>query len=147
MSTKQTIFFKGNARAAMPTPFKVGDGHTVMFTHVFTEDVATTDILELIPIPAGCRVTGLDFASENLGALNLTFGVMSGVAGDATTVRTCGAEFIPAVAAAGPASAALLALINVGLATEDHRSIGVVPSVSVVAGATKKLHIRLQYAA
>ena len=72
MSTKQSPYFKGLARTPMPSPHKVGDGHEVLSTHVFTEDVLTTDVLELIPLPPGCRVTGLDFVTENIGAINLT---------------------------------------------------------------------------
>ena len=147
MPTKQSAFFKGLARVPMPSPFKAGDGHTVMVSHTFTEDVLTTDILELIPLPPGCRVTGLDFVTENIGAINISIGFMSGVSGDTVTVRTCGAEFFSAVAANTPASATLLALINAGIASGEIRSIGLFPAANITLAANKKIHTRLQYAA
>lgn len=147
MSTKQTAFFKGNARAPMPSPFKAGDGHTVIFTHVFTEDVAATDILEVLPIPPGCRVAAIDFVTENVGAINLNIGWMSGVSGDPVTVRTVGSEFFAAAAANTAASAALLTLINAGAVSQEPRSIGIAPAALIAAGATKKLHIRVQFVA
>ncbi|MDP2047564.1 MAG: hypothetical protein Q8K33_01540 [Cypionkella sp.] len=147
MSTKQSAYFKGLARVQMPSPFKVGDGHTVLATHVFTEDVLTTDVLELIPLPPGCRVTGIDFVTENIGAININIGFMSGVSGDAVSVRTCGAEFFSAAAANTPAAAALLSLINAGIASGEIRSIGLVPAANITLGATKKIHTRLQYTA
>ncbi|MDO8983020.1 hypothetical protein [Cypionkella sp.] len=147
MSTKQSAFFKGLARTPMPSPFKAGDGHTVLASHVFLEDVLTTDVLELIPLPPGCRVTGLDFVTENIGAININIGFMSGVSGDAVSVRTCGAEFVAAGAANVAASTALLSLINAGIASGEIRSIGLVPAANITLGSTKKIHTRLQFAA
>lgn len=147
MSTKQSTYFKGLSRIPMPSPHKAGDNHTVMASHTFLEDVLTTDVLEMIPLPPGCRVTSIDFVTENIGAVNLNIGFLTGVAGDTVAVRTCGAEFFSAALATTAASATLLALINAGVASGEIRSIGLVPSVSILLGATKKIHTRLQYTA
>lgn len=147
MSTKQSAFFKGLARTPMPSPFKVGDGHTVLASHVFLEDVLTTDVLELIPLPPGCRVTDIDFVTENVGLINLNIGFLTGVSADLVAVRTCGAEFFSAAPASTAARATLLALINAGIASGEIRSIGLVPAADITLGSTKKIHMRLQYAA
>lgn len=143
MATKQSAFFKGNARPNVNHAAKVGVGNTYLVSHVFTENVATTDVLELFPLPAGARVTSFDVVPENLPGVTMTVGVMSGVSGDADAVRTCGTELLAAATAATPAATPLLSLVNLAIDRTQVRSIGFIPGTSIVAGATKKLHFRI----
>lgn len=142
MPTKQSSAFKGNARTPIATSHKAGDAHTYLFTHTFTEAVLTTDVLEIFPIFPNGKVVAIDFATENVGAINVGIGLMSGVSGDASSVRTCGTEFFAAAAANTPAAAALITLAAVARA-DDVKSIGLVPAADITAAANKKIHLRI----
>lgn len=146
MPTKQSAFFKGMSRTPVGHPHKAGHTTTYLFTHIFTDTVATTDVLELFPVMPYGRIVGFTFNTENIAATNLSFGKMSGTPGDATSVRTCGSELASAAAAGTEASATLLALAALAKNGDSAYSIGMVPSVSIAAGVTKKLHVRIQIA-
>lgn len=144
MATKQSAYFTGNARTQMPVPNKAGVVCEVIVTHIFTAAVASTDVLELCPLAAGNRLLSVDVASENLGAITLDVGFMTGEPGDATSARTCGAELFNDQAAGTPAAMTLVAVAALA-ASGSHRSIGVVPSAEITAAANKKLHLRIRY--
>jgi hypothetical protein len=144
MSTKQSKYFKGLGRMPMATPHKAGETTIVMFTHVFTETIATTDILELIPMPVNMKLVAFDYASENIGAINLKAGLMTGSVGDTTSVRTLGAELFAATPAATPNEAPLLAILGI-TPSDTPRAIGIAPDANITAGATKKLHVRMTF--
>jgi hypothetical protein len=145
MATKQSAFFKGNARSNVPVPNKAGVVCEIIVTHTFTEAVAATDVLELVPLGAGNRILSVDISSENVGAINLGVGFMSGTPGDTDPTRTCGTQLFAAQAAN---TAAAMTLTNVAGLTvsNDARSIGVVPAAEITAAANKKLHLRIRYA-
>lgn len=92
MSTKQSKAFKGLGRIPQATPHKAGELTAIMFSHTFTDAVTTTDVLELVPMPANMKLVGFDYATENLGVLNLKIGIMSGTTGNLTETRTLGSE-------------------------------------------------------
>ena len=149
MSTKQSAYFKGNARTPVPHPHRKGEVIEYLFTHTFTETVASTDVLELFPIFPYGRIVGFDFETENVGAINVDIGLMSGTPGDATSVRTCGAELANDVAANGAVAVKLtsLALLAALPANgETAVSIGLVPANDITAAANKKLHCRIRIA-
>ncbi|GGE24261.1 hypothetical protein SAMN05421774_10865 [Gemmobacter megaterium] len=145
MATKQSTYFKGNARTPIPVPNKAGVVCEVIITHTFTEAVADTDVLELAPLAAGNRILAVDVATENLGAITLDVGFMSGTPGDVESARSCGAELFNDQAAGTPAAKPLIGIVGLAVAGE-HRSIGVVPSAAITPAANKKLHLRLRYA-
>lgn len=146
MATKQSKFFTGMARTPIPHPVKAGSPCEIIFTHVFSTAVAETDVLELVTIPPGCRLTHVDFVSANLGSINFDLGLMSGTPGDATPERTCGAEIFDDQAA-GTAAAATLAKIAAIAAMGDAapKSIGFVPSAAITAATNKTLTLRIRY--
>lgn len=146
MPIKQSAYFRGNARTPVPVPDRKGQAIEYLFTHTFTEDVNTNDVLELIPVFPYGRITGFDFASENLGAVNLTMGLVSGESGSLDPARTCGSQLLNAAAAGTPAPASLASLAALPAMNEKPVSIGLVPSANIVAGGTKRLHIRIRVA-
>ena len=145
MATIQSAYFKGLSRPNVPVPHKAGTVHEVLVTHVVSEDVDTTDILELVPIPPNARLLQVDYASENITTITLDIGIMTGAAGDPTTVRTIDDALLTTQAVATPASVPLATIAAIGVAGEA-RSIGVVPSAKLTKGATKKIHLRVRYA-
>ena len=146
MAYKASAYFKGNARKPFPSGFHAGASVTILHTHVFdTDAVNTTDVLELMPLPAGARVVGMILASENLPAGNGTIGLMSGTPGDANDARTSGSEFANAIAhAATDTNVALTTLAAAALdPSNENRSIGFKASANIAAAANRKLHIRV----
>ena len=147
MPIRQTNYFRGNARTPVPLPERKGEVMEYLFTHTFNETVNTADILELFPVFAYGRITGFDFATENLGSVDLTIGLMSGTPGSLDAARTSGSQLINAGAAGTPAATALTALAGLAAIGETPVSIGLVPSANITAGATKRIHIRIRVAA
>ena len=146
MATIQSAYFKGNARSNIPVPNKAGVVCEVIVSHTFTETVASTDVLELFALAGGNRILSVDITSENIGAINLGIGFMSGTPGDVESVRTNGTEIFAAQAANSAAAMTLAAVV--ALTTSDSpRSIGVVPASNITAASNKKLHMRVRYAA
>jgi hypothetical protein len=144
MAIKQSAYFKGNARTPVPHPARKGEAIEYIFTHTFTETVATTDILELIPVFPYGRIVGFDFAAENIGAINLTMGLMSGAAGSLDAARTSGSGLISAAVSTTPLAATLTQLAAIAENGESPVSIGMTCSADITAGSTKKLHIRIR---
>ncbi|WP_126975577.1 hypothetical protein [Frigidibacter oleivorans] len=144
MAIKQSAYFKGNSRTPVPNPHRKGEVIEYMFTHVFAETVAAADILDLFPIFPYGRIVGFDCASENLGAVNLTIGLMSGSPGSLDAARTSGSELVNAGAAGAPATTALTALAALAQNGDTPVSVGLKTSADIVAGATKKLHCRIR---
>lgn len=145
MATKQSTYFKGNARKELPQPMQAGVACEVIVSHTFTEDVASTDVLELIPfIPFG-RILSAEMITENVGAINLGVGLMTGVPGDTTAVRTCGTQIFAAQAANAVGATTLLAMAGLAKNGDTGVSIGMVPASAITAAANKKLHLRVRY--
>lgn len=147
MPIKQSAYFKGNARTPVPVPHRKGEVIEYLFTHTFTETIGTADILELFPVFPYGRIVGFDFAAENVGAINLSIGTMSGASGSLDSARTVGSQLINAAVSTTPLASTLTQLAALAAIGETPVSIGLVPSAEIVAGATKKLHVRIRVAA
>lgn len=132
--------------SALTTPQMNGDAHTLLITHTVTENIGTSDILEIAAIPADMKLLDVVLSTENAGTTNLTVGIMSGKPNDPDAARTSGSEIFNAVAAGTEQRATLIALA--GIARDPgNRSIGLKTSAEITAGATKKIHLRITYGA
>ena len=111
--------------------------------------VLATDILELGVLPANARlIDAMVFAEGAWGAITADIGLMSGEFGSKDTARTSGNELFAAQNVNNTVTAAARLSKPAGLLVdpvEKNRSIGVVFSADVAAGA-KKIHLRLFYA-
>ena len=137
---------KTGIASAIPNVDGNGEASWVLLTHTVSEDIGTGDILEIAGLPADAKVLSLDLDSENVGTTNLTVGFMSGRPGESDPARTCGAEFLNAVPAGTAATVPIRTLANIAR-DGGNRSIGLRTSAAITAGATKKIHLRLAYAA
>lgn len=144
MSTKQSAYFKGFTRKQVNDSGRAGVCNSYLHTHSFAEAVATTDVLELFPLPPGAQIVGFSISPVNLAGVSLTVGIMTGTPGDVETARTCGTELLNASAAATPASATLAALAAV-TPSANARAIGFVPGANIAADATKKITIKVDF--
>jgi hypothetical protein len=95
-----TIFQSNAAKGIVPTAYPGFAGQAVSQRHsiVVPANAIANDILEMLPIPPGCRVSEIVVDSDDLdtnGAPTITFdvGIMSGEFGSTDPARTCGAEF------------------------------------------------------
>lgn len=120
------------AKGLIIPPFPAFAGHVVShrFNHVFTAIPALNDILELAPIPVGCRVMDMILDSDDMDSgTTLTFdvGVMSGLWGANDAARTSGAEFFSAsnVGQAGTVARPTLKTAFRVASAASERSIGV----------------------
>ena len=148
MATKQSAFFSGNAQIPFNTPHKAGSVVTVIAKVDLSAGLLATDVMELAPVIPYGVITGFDIAdSGNLGATNITIGLMSGTPGDTTAVRTVADELI-AAAPAGTAIASTLAKVAaIPRNNGDAKSLGLKVSANITAGAGKHLTIRYSYTA
>jgi hypothetical protein len=146
MPIKQSAYFKGNARTPVPVPHRKGEVIEYLFTHTFTEAVAAADILDLFPVFPYGRIVGFDFAAENIGAINLSIGLMSGNPGSLDSARTVGTQLINAAVSTTPLASTLTQLAALAANGETPVSIGLVPSAEITAAANKKLHLRIRIA-
>lgn len=129
MAVKQSAAALGRVAVAYPSIA----GHVVAqrFSYTVPTSITAGDIIELAPIPPGCRVVDivLDSADLDTGspAIVLDVGIMSGEWGDPANDRTVGAEFFSAstVAQAGGVVRPTLASAYKQAASDKARSIGV----------------------
>ncbi|MDQ0135666.1 hypothetical protein J2T08_003587 [Neorhizobium galegae] len=128
MALIQSKYSKGIVLA----PFPAFAGHVVAhrFSHIFTAAPALNDILELAPIPVGCRVMDLILDTDDMDSgtvLTCDVGVMSGLFGVNDNARTVGAEFFSAstlLQAGGVARPTLKTAFRV-TPTDTTRGIGI----------------------
>lgn len=144
MAIKQSAYFKGNARTPVPHPARKGEAIEYLFTHTFNETVGAGDVLELFPVFPYGRIVGFDFASENLGAVDLTFGLVTGAVASLDAARTSGSQLLNEAAAGTPAASSLTALAAIPENGDTAVSVGVKVSADVAAAANKKLHVRIR---
>lgn len=144
MSTKQSAYFKGFTRKQINDSGRAGVRNTYLHIHEFAEAVATTDVLELFPLPPGAQLVGFHVTPVNLAGVTLTAGIMAGTPGDTVSARACGTELLNAAAAATPADSTVAGLASVAPAA-DARSIGFVPGANIAADVTKKIIVRVDF--
>lgn len=143
MAYKASAFFKGNARKPVPSGFHAGATATVTHSHAFSEALTTSDVLELLLLPAGARIASFSFALEGVTGSNSDIGLMSGTPGDPNGARTVGDELADGVTqAATDAHTSLVDLAAIPVSDVD-RSIGFIAAANITADAAKKLHVRM----
>lgn len=136
--------FQSNAAKGIePIPYPGFAGQAIAKRYSFSapNTLAAGDIIEIAPIPPGCRVVDVILDSDQLdtnaeATIALDVGVMSGEWGDNDSERTCGAEFFSGATTAqagGLAHTALKSAVRVA-PSDKARSIGVKVTT---AGATK----------
>ena len=129
-----SIFQSNAAKGTLPTAYPgfAGQAVTQRFAIQVPTNVAANDILEMLPIPPGCRSAEIIVDSDDLdtgGAPAITFdvGIMSGEFGSTDPARTCGAEFFlnSTLAQAGGVARPTLASAYRVAVSPTERSIGV----------------------
>lgn len=149
MATKQSKFYRGNARIPFNSPHKAGSVVTVIATVDLSAGLLAADVMELVPFHPYCRITAFDISDVGslIGTTNITIGLMSGTPGDTTSVRTVGSELINAQAAGTAVASTLAQLAALPANDGDAKALGLKVSANVTAGAGKALHIRYSYIA
>lgn len=145
MATKQSAYFKGNARKELPIPLQAGMACEVIITHVFTEAVNTTDVLEICPLMPWMKILGAEVIGQNIGATTMDIGYLTGTPGDTDAVRTCGNELFNDQAGNAVGTMTLLAAAGLAKNGDTAKSIGMVPAANIAASASTKLNLRLRY--
>ena len=93
-------------KALAPTPDRAGDVVAIRAEIVLTAaQVALNQIIEMVPLPAGCRAVDIILDTDDLDTnanptITLDVGLMSGDYGVNDGARTIGAEFLSAVTTA-----------------------------------------------
>ena len=146
MATIRSRYTSGMSQTPVPVASKAGVKHTLLVTHTFTQAVNATDVLDLVSLGAGIRVVGLRLISENVGAINLKVGNMTGAPGSDDAARTCDSAFFAAQAANAEAAVPLQALARLAPYAANV-SIGIQPAADITAAANKKLHVLIEYVA
>ncbi len=134
-----------------PSAFEAGDTKTVKSEYVASAvALASTDIIEMAILPAGCAITDFRLCTEGTWTgITADVGIMTGDVGSTATDRTVGTELFNdvdlTVASSAPVATNAAAFL---LDPVDYdRSIGLAPSGVVAAASTKKLTLVLEYAA
>jgi hypothetical protein len=113
-----------------------------VFSSAFT---AATDKLELLILPAFCRIVDMTLLGETATATNATIGFMSGTPGDPDNARTVGSEFYSATAVNNTATRMSAVAGFRQPAVGYDRSIGLTLSADVSAGASKVVELLAFY--
>ncbi|CAN7305616.1 hypothetical protein LJR231_001573 [Phyllobacterium sp. LjRoot231] len=129
-----TILQSNAAKGTLPIAYPGYAGQAVTQRHsiVVPANVAANDILEMLPIPPGCRSVELVMDSDDLDtggapAITIDVGIMSGDFGSTDPARTIGAEFFAASTlpqAGGVARPTLASAYRVPTSATE-RSIGI----------------------
>lgn len=148
MATKASTFTK------YATTFITGDCAGDVITNDYYVDLAAADIvlnnvIDLGVLPANHTVADAILIADDLdtnGAptLALDVGVMSGVPGDTTSVRTCGNEFFAAVSTAQAGGVARMTKKEgfLVLPSAADRSIGVKFQAAAATAAAGRVRVR-----
>lgn len=144
MAYRASAFFQGNTRRMPPKAQVSGTATEIFHTHVFDKlQLDTTDMLELIPVPPGARVTSLSYASENLPAGNLLLGWTTGEYGAPLAARSAGTEFVNGVAHSTSDINVALAILRLQDKADSYRSIGMRTSALIGVAANRNITFRV----
>lgn len=125
---------------------------TIMAEYVVTAATANTDIIEMLALPAGCVVSRVTLAIDDIDSANtvtLDVGLMNGqylnALDDAGSARTCGAEFFSGDTT-GRAGGVAVSAVRAGhmlAPSQSDRSIGVkiTAAMTPVVGAKIRLYV------
>lgn len=144
MAYRASAYFSGFTRLMPPKGQIAGTQCEILHTHVFDkQQLDTTDMLELFPIPAGARISSLFYASENLPAGNLLLGWTTGNVGDPSAARTAGTEFVNAVAHSANDISVPLSVLRLQNRSDVVRSLGMRASVLIGTAANRNITFRV----
>lgn len=150
MPILQTEFSR--LRTSPPRPMTFGQANVARATIDFNvTPAAINDIADAVQLPGGARIIDWYFeADAALTGLTVDVGFMSGEFGSTDGARTCGTELGAAVNVATANTAIVRASKPDGLmsaSTVLDRSIGVKFLAAMGAGANRRLHLVILYAA
>lgn len=148
MAYRASAYFKGNTRLMPPKAQVAGNVSEIFHTHVFDkEQLDTTDMLELFPIPPGARISWIRYASENLPVGNLLLGWTDGEVGAPLASRTSGTQFVNGVAHAAADTTVALSVLRLQNKSDVWRSIGMRTSALIGVAANRNItfHIGLLF--
>lgn len=138
---------------ALPYPSMAGQVVAHRFTYTVPTSIVEGDIIDMAPIPIGCRVVDMILDSQDLDtgtpAILLDVGVMSGAFGE-TGARTCGAEFFSGstvAQAGGVARPTLRSAFTVAASASVERSIGVKIATDAATAQAGEIGLTVFYAA
>lgn len=145
MAIKKSTYTGGMGRPTLHSPYVAHVAAEAIVEHTFREAVAATDVLELVVLPAHCKILAAELVSVGTAAITFDVGFMSGKPHSADPARTSGEEIFADVTPTTAVSAGIPALSALAASPND-RSIGVKPSALVAASGTTKLFLRIRYA-
>lgn len=146
MAFIQTDFAKGYRQVAQPPAANSLHTVRVFLDLSVTGLVAAADKVELCPLPMHCRIRSATVVPAGIGAgVTADIGIMSGTPGDPDAARTVGDQIFDGVTinatAANSADADMYALAPVAY----DRSIGMIVSADIAAGAGKSITVLIDY--
>lgn len=151
MGLIQSKYAKGTVMA--PYPAFAGAVVAARFSYTFSAAPAANDILELAPIPAGCKIVDMIIDADDLDGnaaptMSLDVGIMSGAWGQNDGARTVGAEFFSGSAVAQGGGVARPTLSGAFRVTPSatQRSIGVKIAAAAATFAVGTIGLTVLYA-
>lgn len=130
MAIKQSDWALG--QKTVPLCGSAGVVHTERFRYVVAANVTSSDVIEIGVLPAGAIIVDATLNADELGAVTISAGIMTGTVGDTDAGRTCGAELFSAAADASVVRTSVAGGLRL-TATDADRSIGVTVSGTVTA--------------
>lgn len=144
MAIKTSVYSRGQVQ--LPSPTIANHEVVEIIEHEFAEALPSADILDLFPLPPGCRITDIRVITTGTGAATMNMGLMTGEVGSTEAARTLGTDLFSAVTPTTAQTATIPSLASIKKAG-DARSIGVRFSAAVPAGPGNKLIAIIRYAA
>ncbi|MBN8294553.1 hypothetical protein JI664_21450 [Rhodobacter sp. NTK016B] len=116
------------------------------FSHTFTTAfTAASDILEIGVFPARAKACRATLIGEGLGAITADVGFMTGDIGSKDAGRTSDDVLFDGVSVNDEETEANVLTLMAIEAAETDRAVGVKFSGDIAAGASKKVHVVLEY--
>lgn len=113
------------------------------YSYVITSNLAAGDIIEMGPLPAFAFPVDATLVTDELGAVTIDAGIMSGEFGSQDQSRTCGAELFSAAADASAVRMSLPGGFRLTPVGKD-RGIGVKVSAAITA-ANQRIDLLVHY--
>lgn len=145
MATKMSKYTGGNGRKQLPSPYVAHVDYVEIVEHVFTEALASADILELFYLPPDCRITDISVVTAGTSTATMDMGLMTGNVASDDPARTLGTLLFDDVTPTTQQNATVAALAAIAKSAEA-RSIGVKFSANIAASGSTKLTAIVRYA-
>ena len=130
MTIKQSKWAKGIE--VVPVCGEAGEVQAERFTFTITENLTTSDIIELGVLPAFATVVDAILDTDECGTGTIAVGVMTGDVGSTDGARTSGTELFAAAADASVVRPSARSAFTIA-PTDKDRSIGLKFSAAVTA--------------